>query len=55
MRNMGAIRGVILILFGVLALYRGFTLHSGNGAWMAYALGAAALALGIWHILCRRR
>ena len=44
-------RGVILILFGVLALYRGYTLHAGQRAWIAYALGGAALALGAWHII----
>ena len=48
---MGPFRGVILILFGVLALYRGYTLHAGQRAWIAYALGGAALALGAWHII----
>jgi hypothetical protein len=48
-------RGAILILFGILALYRAFTLHSGQHAWAAYALGAAALALGAWHVIHLRR
>ena len=51
---MGPLRGVILILFGVLAMGRGWTLHSGR-AWWAYGLGAAAMALGVWHIVRSRR
>jgi hypothetical protein len=51
---MGPLRGVILILFGVLAIYRGWTLHS-ERAWWAYGLGAAAMALGAWHIVRNRR
>jgi hypothetical protein len=51
MGNLGPMRGVILVLFGVLALYRGFTLHGGAHAWIAYGLGVAALGLGAWHIV----
>lgn len=49
------IRGVILILFGILALYRGVAFHTGNRVWLLPALGLAALALGIWHILAQLR
>ena len=47
---MGPIRGVILIIFGVLALYRGWTLHQGAPALLAYALGALSLAIGGWRV-----
>jgi hypothetical protein len=43
-------RGVILILFGLLAFYRGWSLH-GNERVLAYALGALSLAIGAWRIL----
>jgi uncharacterized membrane protein HdeD (DUF308 family) len=49
------LRGIILIFFGVLALYRGFTAHTGNRAWLLPALGLAALALGLTHILFQNR
>ncbi len=47
---MSKMRGIILIVLGVLALYRGWTLHSGQGALIAYALGALSLAIGVWRV-----
>ena len=47
---MGPIRGVILIIFGILALYRGWTLHAGRQALLAYALGVLSLAIGGWRV-----
>lgn len=48
--RMGSIRGLILIIFGLLALYRGWTMHGGERALLTYALGALALAWGMWRI-----
>jgi Na+/H+ antiporter NhaD/arsenite permease-like protein len=50
MSNVGPMRGVVLILFGVLALYRGWMLHGGERAWIAYGLGVIAVAIGVFHI-----
>jgi hypothetical protein len=50
---MGPMRGVILIIFGILALYRGWTLHAGASALLAYALGAVSLAIGGWRVTRR--
>jgi hypothetical protein len=47
---MDAFRGVVLIVFGVLALYRGWTLHAGRTALLAYALGVVSLAIGAWRV-----
>lgn len=47
---MGQMRGLILIVFGVLAVYRGWTLHGGLHGWLAYALGAVSLGVGAWRI-----
>lgn len=51
---MGPFRGLILILFGCLAIYKGWTLH-GDRAWLAYGLGLVSLALGAWHVLSATR
>jgi hypothetical protein len=40
----------MLIVFGLLALYRGWTLH-GETAVLAYALGALSLGIGAWRIV----
>jgi hypothetical protein len=47
---MGPMRGVILIIFGILAVYRGWTLHAGLQALLAYALGVVSLAIGGWRV-----
>jgi hypothetical protein len=48
-------RGVILILFGILAIYRGWTVHTGQHALLAYALGVVALAIGAWRVTRKPR
>jgi hypothetical protein len=52
---MGQIRGVVLIIFGVLALYRGWTLHTGRTALLAYALGVVSLGIGAWRVTRKAR
>jgi len=50
---MSAIRGIILFALGVYAVYRGWLYHTGQRAWLAYALGFVAIALGVWRMLRR--
>ena len=50
---MNAVRGILLFGLGVFALYKGWTIHTGEKAWFAYALGLAAIALGVWRLLRR--
>ena len=52
---MGPLRGLILIIFGLLALYRGWKMGASHHAWLAFALGIVALALGAWHIVRESR
>lgn len=52
---MGLVRGIVLILFGLLALYRAHGVHSGRSAWLLPVLGLAALALGLWHVMVEVR
>ncbi len=46
---MDKLRGIVLIVFGVVAFYRGWRIHNSHTAVLTYALGALALALAIWH------
>jgi hypothetical protein len=41
---------MLMLLAAAVALYRGWKIHSGHSAWLAYGLGVAALTLAIWHI-----
>jgi hypothetical protein len=44
-------RGILMIIAAAIALWRGWQIHSGRYAWMAYGLAALALALAAWHFL----
>lgn len=50
---MSSIRGLMLIVLGLAAVVRGFMLHGRPYAAFAFGLGAAALALGAWHLTRR--
>lgn len=43
-------RGIVMLLAAALAMWRGWQLHRGEGAVIAFGLGALALALGLWHL-----
>lgn len=47
---MNAVRGIILFGMGVFAIYEGWRIHVGERAWLAYALGVVAIALGVWRL-----
>jgi len=52
---MEPMRGVLLILAGAVAWARGLVLvHHGRPGWLAFGLGAAAIALGVWHLTRKR-
>jgi hypothetical protein len=46
---MNPFRGVLMLIAAALAFYRGWQIHTGRSAWLAYGLGVLALALAIWH------
>jgi ribose/xylose/arabinose/galactoside ABC-type transport system permease subunit len=50
---MNRVRGVVLLAAGVLALWKGWMIHRGQMAVMAYSLAVLALALGVWHLTRR--
>jgi len=39
-----------MLMAGALALWKGWQIHRGEMAALAYGLAALALALGIWHL-----
>jgi hypothetical protein len=43
-------RGIVMLLAAGLALWRGWQLHRGEGAVIAFGLGVLALALGVWRL-----
>ncbi len=47
---MNHVRGVLMLIAGCFALWRGWKIHTGPYALAAFALGLAALALGVWHL-----
>jgi hypothetical protein len=46
---MNFMRGVLMLLAAGFAIWKGWQIHTGIHAWMAYGLGATALALAAWH------
>jgi hypothetical protein len=44
------IRGMVMLLAGAAAIWKGWQIHRGELAVLAYGLGALALALGVWHL-----
>lgn len=49
--NLG--RGIMMLIAAALAFWKGFQIHRGEMAVMAYGLGALALVLGVWHLTRR--
>ena len=39
-----------MLLAAAVALWKGWQIHRGEYAWLAYGLGVMALALGVWHL-----
>jgi len=47
---MNRIRGVVMLIAAGLAIWKGWKIHGGEMAVLAYSLGALALAVGVWHL-----
>ena len=47
---MNQVRGVIMIVLSFVALYQGWTTHSGQRALLAYGVAALAFAVGVWRL-----
>jgi hypothetical protein len=44
-------RGIVMLLAAAVAGWKGWQIHHGERAAMAYGLAMLALALGVWHIV----
>jgi hypothetical protein len=44
------IRGIVMLLAAAVAIWKGWQIHRGEMAILAYGLGALALALAAWHL-----
>jgi len=52
---MNPVRGIVMLIAAAIAFYRGWQIHSGHYAWLAYGLGVVALGLAIWHFALSSR
>lgn len=52
---MNPIRGIVMLLAAAVAFWKGWQIHRGETAMLAYGLGALALAMGVWHLTRERR
>lgn len=46
---MNPFRGILMLVAAAIAFWRGWQIHVGRYAWMAYGLGIVALGLAAWH------
>jgi uncharacterized membrane protein len=47
---MNHVRGVLMLVAAGLAAWKGWRIHSGTYAWMAYGLAVLALGMAVWHL-----
>jgi hypothetical protein len=47
---MNRFRGFMMLVAAALAVWKGWQIHRGETAVLAFGLGALALALAIWHL-----
>ncbi len=47
---MNHLRGIVMILAAAVAIWKGWQIHRGETAILAYGLGIMALSLGVWHL-----
>ena len=51
---MNPARGAFMVLAACVAFWRGWQIHTGQKALLAYVLAVAALGLAVWHFTRRR-
>lgn len=49
-KRVSRIRGIVMLIAGIAVLGKGWQIHRGETAALAYGLGVVALALATWHL-----
>ncbi len=47
---MSLLRGILMLAAGVFVIWRGWVGHAHTNAWPFYAIGALAIALGLFRL-----
>jgi uncharacterized membrane protein len=47
---MNQVRGVLMLVAAGIAAWKGWKIHYGTHAWLAYGLAALALGMAVWHM-----
>jgi len=47
---MNRMRGLLMLVAAAVAAWKGWQIHHGERAVLAYGLAVLALALGVWHL-----
>ena len=47
---MNHFRGLLMLVAAAIAFYKGWMIHTGQRALLAYGLGVLAVGLAIWHL-----
>ncbi len=47
---MNPVRGFVMLIAAAVAFWRGWQIHHGEKAVLAYAFGVLALGLATWHL-----
>jgi hypothetical protein len=47
---MNHVRGFVMLLAAAFAAWKGWKIHTGTHAMMAYGLAVLALGMAIWHL-----
>jgi hypothetical protein len=50
---MNLYRGILMLAAGVFVIWRGLVAHGRLSPWLFYGAGAAAIGLGIFHLVSK--
>jgi uncharacterized membrane protein len=52
---MNQFRGILMLVAAAVALWKGWKIHTGQMALLAYGLAVLALGLAVWHLTRKPR
>jgi hypothetical protein len=48
--RMNHVRGFLMLVAAAIAVWKGWKIHTGSHAWLAYGLAVLALGMAAWHL-----